>query len=214
MLPNRWQIAKRKQEFRGESFANLARASAVLAFYVIEIINHHGSRALGMPSVVGRDMHAMVTALVGSWVGAALLTVVVMRLRYFPIWLKYLTTSIDLAMMTAVLAVLDGPKSPMLIGFFLVLALSATRFSQRLIACTGAGTLVCYGVLLWHTAVLRPALAVPRYHQLIFGLAVVILSGVLIVLINAAERLFAAVDSAPNSTFPADLPMADSGEES
>ena len=81
----------------------MATASAVLAFYVIEIINHHGSRALGMPSVVGRDMHAMVTALVGSWVGAALLTVVVMRLRYFPIWLKYLTTSIDLAMMTAMI---------------------------------------------------------------------------------------------------------------
>ncbi|MGE0323730.1 MAG: hypothetical protein AB7K71_37585 [Polyangiaceae bacterium] len=210
MIPNRWQVAKRKQEFRGESFANLARVVAVLAFYVIEIINHHGSRALGMPAVVGRDMHAMVTALVGSWVGAALLTVVVMRLRYFPIWLKYLTTSIDLAMMTAVLAVLDGPKSPMLVGFVLVLALSATRFSQRLIACTAGGTLVSYGVLLWHTAALRPALAVPRYHQLIFALTVVILAGVLIVLVNAAQRLFAAVDTAPNSTFPAEAP--DSGD--
>ncbi len=203
MAPGRWQIAKRRQEFRGESFANVARVTAVLAFYVIEIINHHGARSLGMPAVVGKDLHALVTTLVGAWVGAALLTVVTMRLRYFPIWLKYLTTSVDLALMTSVLAVLDGPKSPMLVGYFLVLALSATRFSKRLIACTATGTLVSYGILLWHTAVLQPAHAVPRYHQLIFALAVLILAGVLIVLVSAAERLVVALESAPNSTFPA-----------
>ncbi|MEZ4233001.1 MAG: hypothetical protein R3B89_27725 [Polyangiaceae bacterium] len=202
MTPSRWQIAKRKQEFRGESFANVVRVVGVLAFYVIEIVNHHGSTLLGMPAVVGRDLHAMVTALVGSWVGAALLTVATMRLRYFPIWLKYVTTGVDLALMTAVLAVLDGPRSPMLVGFFLVLALSATRFSQRLVACTGVGALACYGVLLWHTMALRPALGVPRYHQLIFGLALAILAAVLVVMINAAQRIVVALDSAPNSTFP------------
>lgn len=214
MIPDRWHIAKRRQEFRGESFANVIRVAGVLAFYVIEIINHHGSKLLGMPAVVGKDLHALVTALVGCWVGAALLTVVTMRLRYFPIWLKYLTTSVDLALMTAVLAVLDGPRSPMLVGFFLILAVSATRFSQRLIACTAGGSLVCYGVLLWHTAVLRPALAVPRYHQLIFSLTLVLLAGVLVVLVNATQRLMDAVDSAPNSTFPSDDEASDAGDGS
>lgn len=169
--------------------ANLVRTGGVLAFYCVEILNYHGSELLGMPQVVSGRLHALVTALVGAWIGMAIITLVSMRLRFFPPLMKYVTTAADLALITAALAVLDGPRSPVLVGVLLIVALSSLRLSQRLIAFSAVGAWSSYLVLSLHAAWLRPALSVPRYHQIIFCLAVLLLAGVLIMLVRAVETI-------------------------
>jgi len=71
-----------------------------------------------------------------------------------------------------VLVVADGPKSPLMVGYFLLIALSTLRFNLPLVRATTAGAMLCYLFLLgyarWFT---ERDVTVPRYHQLIVLLA-------------------------------------------
>ena len=171
-----WFIVGRWQEYAGEARANLLRIAAIGAFYVIELVNYHGLDLgpLQMPSTVDQQFHATVTAVTVAWVLVALATLLCLRIHIFPAALKYLTTGCDVVLLTTILTVADGPRSPLVVGYFLIIVLSTLRFQLRLVWCATLGSLAGYlflnGYARWFAAADRQ-LSVPRYQQLIVLLA-------------------------------------------
>src|SRR3954452_2552426 len=110
-----WFIVGRWQEYDGEGRANLLRIVGIAAFYIVELINDHGL-SLGlvqMPRIRDRAFHLAVTALAVSWTMVALAVLLCLRRHIFPAALKFLSTGADLVLLTGVLAVADGPRSPL-----------------------------------------------------------------------------------------------------
>jgi hypothetical protein len=179
-----WFIVGRWEEYEGEARANLLRISGIGAFYIIELLNYYGLRLGGfeLPQVVDEAFHRTVTALAVAWTMVALGTLLCLRRQIFPAALKYVTTGADALLLTGILMVADGPRSPLIIGYFLVIAVAALRFKLRLVwfatLASMAGYLVLLGYAKWFAgreeSVFGPRdITVPRYHQLIFllGLA-------------------------------------------
>ena len=119
-----WFIVGRWQEFEGEARANLLRIVGIGVFYLVELINYHGLN-LGffeMPKVeqIGPSFHQAVTALAVAWTMVALGVLLCLSQRIFPAALKFVSTGCDVVLLTGILVVADGPRSPLLVGYFLL----------------------------------------------------------------------------------------------
>lgn len=177
-----WFIVGRWQEYDGEQRANFLRIIGIGAFYLVELINYHGIHlgVLQMPAVVDRAFHLAVTFLAVAWLAVALGVFLCLRSHVFPAALKYISTGCDLVLLTSILCVADGPRSPLVVGFFLILVLAALRFDLGLIwfstVGAAAGYLYVLGYARWFT---ERDIRVPRYHQVIFLLTLA-LTGVLL----------------------------------
>jgi hypothetical protein len=175
-----WFVIERWQEYAGEARANLLRIAGIAAFYVVELINFYGLRLgpIDLPTTVDVHFHQKVTALAVAWTMVALATLVCLRLRYFPTWLKYATTLSDVALLTTILLVADGARSPLVVGYFLLIVLATLRFQLSLIWCATVASMVGYLWVAWFPflgAGLVPMPdfrdPVPGYYQLIMLLA-------------------------------------------
>lgn len=168
-----WYIVGRRREYEGEARANLLRVIGIAAFYIVELANYRGFRLGGfeMPKVVDRPFHLAVTSVAVAWTMLGLGVQLCLARRIFPSFLKFVSTGGDLLLMTCVLAVSNGPRSPLIVGYFLILALAALRFSVGLIQFATGGAMLGYLVLLGHAKWFAPQHMVPRYHEVMFLLA-------------------------------------------
>jgi hypothetical protein len=170
---DQWFIVGRWQEYEGEGRANFLRIAGVAAFYCVELVNY-------WTGVVDRPFHQAVTALALTWALVALGVLLCLAQRVFPASLKYLSTAADLVLLTTILVLADGPKSPLVVVYFLVIILATMRFSLRLTWFASAGSILCYMCLLgyarWFT---DRDIRVPRYHQAVVLLALA-LSGIVL----------------------------------
>lgn len=176
-----WRVTSRLEELRGEQRANGLRVLGVAVFYAIEVVNYRGL-SLGpielapVPGVTA-SFHAMATALAVAWLAIAGAVLLAVQARTFPPALKYLSTGFDLVLLTAVLTLADGPRSPLLLGYFLLIPLAGLRLSPRLVVVTTVGALLGYGFLLADLVVRRPELEVPAHWQ-VTTTAALLLAGV------------------------------------
>lgn len=168
-------------DFDMEERTNRIRLLAIAVFYLIELINFYGLNVglIEFPAVVDRKFHESITALAVCWV---LVAIGVRSLRTSGLWrrgLPYLATAADLVLLTCMLMIADGPRSPLVVAYLVILAASALRLQLPLVQYTTVGTLACYlylsGFARWFT---ERDLRVPRYHQLIF-MAALTLTGIL-----------------------------------
>jgi hypothetical protein len=163
-----WYIVGRWQEYEGEARANLFRIVGVAAFYLVELANYYGLRlgVFEMPAVRPREFHHAVTALAVAWVMLALGVQLCLRNRVFPASLKFLSTGGDLLLLTGLLCVAEGPRSPAVAAYFAVLALAALRLNVPLMRAATAGAVVGYLFVLGRANWITRH-DVPRYHQAI-----------------------------------------------
>ena len=189
-----WFVASRVQEFEGEQRANRLRVVGIGAFYAIELLNRYGVR-LGFIEIppladVDQRFHVAVTWLAVAWIALALGVELCLRNRLFPPALKFASTAGDIVFLTSILCVADGPRSPLVVGYFLVIAGSSLRLSLRLVQCATVGTIAGYlylsGFARWFTS---RDLRVPRYHQLRVLLALGLLGIILGQVIRNARRM-------------------------
>lgn len=126
-----WYIVGRWQEYDGESQANLLRMVAIGSLYVVELLRFYVFEKAS-PDHLPFHRQATLIALAWSLVGLAIW--LCLKLRIFPAALKYASTACDVLLLTA-LASLNrpGPFSPLVLGYFLIIAMSALRFSLRLV---------------------------------------------------------------------------------
>jgi hypothetical protein len=166
-----WFITSRRQDYQGEERTNLLRIVAVTAFYLIELANERGMNLgfVQIPKVPDQAYHQAVTAVALAWVMLALGVHLCLRWQMLPAGLEYLTTILDIVLLTVLLMVANGPRSPMVVGYFLILAMATLRFRLSLIWCATLGVVVGYvwllGWAMWIEGVRD--VRVPRYHQLI-----------------------------------------------
>lgn len=190
-----WYITERGQQYEGEARANLLRLIAVCSFYSIHQVHYWSASGqlawLQVPRLdaVGNGLtskfHFQVTMLAVAWCMLATGIHFCLTRRFFPSWLCYVSTAADLCLLTAVLYLASGPRSPLVVAYFLILVLATLRFSLILVRFATVGALVGYvsllGVAKWPETFGRGTaeLAVPRYEQLIV-LAALALAGVML----------------------------------
>jgi hypothetical protein len=196
-----WFIVGRWQEYEGEGRANLLRIVAVGAFYIVQLITYeilgHGTR----------EFHIKVTALAVAWTMFALGIHLCLKRQIFPAALKFVSTATDIVLLTCVLIVANGPQSPLVVGYFLLIAIATLRFKLRLIWCATLGSMAGYLFLLGYVKWYRtePGLRVERYEQLIVLVALALTGIVLGQVIRRVRyladqfvrRVDAAAESAP-----------------
>lgn len=193
--PTIWHITQRWQQYEGEARANLLRIIAIGTFYVIHLWNYFSSLGrlpdwgflqLAEAGEIDRRFHVMVTLLALAWIAMAAAIHLSLRARVFPGWLPAASTVADVLFLTGVLCISSGPRSPLVVGYFLVIALSALRFSLPLVRIATVSALFGYvGVLgsaKWPTAfglASEVDFTVPRFHQLVV-LAGLALTGIVV----------------------------------
>jgi hypothetical protein len=177
-----WFIVGRWQEYEGEERANVLRLLAIAAFYIVELINYYGLKLgiLEFPQIPDRAFHLSITALAVSWVMVGMAVQLSLHRQFFPASLKFISTGCDLLLLTCAILMAAGPRSPLVAGYFLVIALSALRFSLPLVRFATVGSLVGYLVLLGRARWFAGSdLRVPRYHELIVVLTIA-LTGIIL----------------------------------
>jgi hypothetical protein len=191
-----WYIIGRRQEYQGEGRSNLLRIIGIAAFYTVELANRTGFRlgVFEMPRIesVDRPFHLAVTALAVVWTMTALAVQLCLRRQVFPAALKFLSTGADVVLITCVLCVSNGRRSPLVVGYFLIVALAALRFSLPLAWFATVGSMLGYLVVLGHAKWFAARdLRVPRYHEVMFLLALA-LTGIIIGQVLRQVRTMAA----------------------
>lgn len=189
-----WQTACRWRQYESEVRVNLIRIAAVGVFYAVHLVhqvaasgNHRIFAVLGLDAgtVLPKPNHVAVTCLALAWVMLALFIHSLLLARRFPRWLMYVSTGGDILLLTGVLALTSGARSPLVAGYFLIVMMAGLRLDLWLVRATAAGTLIGYLVLLgssrWPVglAKLNELPTVPRYHQLMV-VAALSLSGVVV----------------------------------
>lgn len=153
-----WNQIQRGLEFSGEQIANRLRLLALGIFYAIHILTWYGL-SLGVeiiPPFENRDpqFHVQITLIVVAWVMLSLGLMLALHQRIFPRWMKYLTTGVDLLFLASILLIADGPRSASVVGFFVIVALSAIRFDLGLIRCTVAGAGIVFALLVFYARIM------------------------------------------------------------
>ena len=165
-VERQWFIIGRWQEYEGEGRANLLRTIALGAFYLVELYSYY------VTGSIGEDLHRAITALAVVWSLLALAVLLCLRRQIFSATLKFISTSCDIILLTA-LAILDnGPASSLVHVYCFIIPLAALRFNSKLIGCATVGCMMGYVVLLgaghpdWFGSEEFPQV-VPRIEQMI-----------------------------------------------
>jgi hypothetical protein len=173
-LPDRqWFIVQRWQEYDAEIRANLVRVLAITAFYAVELYNYHVLHAVGAP------FHRTATIIAVAWTVLALMALASVRTQFLPPWLKYLTTALDILLITVLLVAGVGPQSPLVVGYFVILALAAMRLQLPLIQMATVAVVASYVAVLgichadWFGNENRD-FRVPRHEELIVVVAMIV----------------------------------------
>jgi hypothetical protein len=137
MNGDRWADARRLEAWAGEVRVNLIRVAALAAFYGYHLLNVY---VLSDDPFLRGPYHTAVTGIVLAWAAGALTLHACLTRRWVPPWLKYAATLMDLALLTALLAVgREGPRSPLVLLYFLVVAAAPLRLSLRLVYAATLG---------------------------------------------------------------------------
>jgi hypothetical protein len=195
-----WFIAQRWQAYEAEARANLLRIIAIGAFYLVHLWSYFSAQGrlpnfgvlqLAGAGEINEQFHLLVTLMAVAWAMLALGILIALQQRMFPRWLPYFSTGCDIAMLTGIICIGSAARSPLVAGYFLILVLSGLRLSLPLIWFSTAGCAFAYlcvlGIAKWPdrfgiTELLGETTAdlrVPRYHQMIMLLAIV-LAGVML----------------------------------
>ncbi len=175
--PNGWARLRRWGRLRP---ALAYRLVALIAFYLITWVN------FGFHYFDSRYL-AEISAVVLAWAGASfLLEMKGPTTGNFARWIPRAWASIDSIFLTLALLISDGPDSPLVTGYLLMIAISGFGSRVQLVWYTVFLSLVSYGVLVLEAALRRPHLQMTGDRHLIFATSAVVM-GVLVA--HAVDRL-------------------------
>ena len=175
-----WEHVRRLEEWAGEVRVNLIRLVGVVLFYGRHLVEY----LLAAPDAPVRGpYHLRVTWVAAAWAAEVLLVRYALGRRVVPWWLKYATTAWDLFLVTVLCTFAGGPRSPLVLLLFLVVAMSPLRLSLRLVYATTAGAILSYLSLLAFYAWAKvgyekyyatPELRIPRSEEATWALALLV----------------------------------------
>jgi len=177
---DRWDQVRRVEEWAGEVRVNLIRLAGIVLFYGRHLVEY----LLAAPDSPVRGVyHLRVTWVAGAWAAAVVLVRYQLARRVVPAWLKYATTAWDLFLVTLLCTLAGGPRSPLMLLLFLVVAMAPLRLSLRLVYATTAGAILAYLAVLaiyawgkvgYEKYYATPELRIPRSEEAIHVLALLV----------------------------------------
>ena len=175
-----WDDVRRLEEWAGEIRVNLIRLTGIVLFYGRHVVEY----LLASPGAYVRGpYHLRVTWVAAAWAASVFLVRSQLARRVVPPWLKYATTAWDLFLVTVLCMIAGGPRSPLVLLLFLVVAMAPLRLSLRLLYATTAGAMLSYLCLLAYYAWFKigrekyystPELRIPRSEEAIYVLALLV----------------------------------------
>jgi len=175
-----WDQSLRPEAWAGEIRVNLVRLAAIVLFYGRHLVEWF----LAAPDAPIRGRyHLAVTGVVLLWTVLALLLHGWLSRRYFEPWMKYLAIAVDGLMITLLCGLAGGPRTPLVLVYFGLIASSPLRLSIRAVYFATAVAMVGYLVLLGHYAWYQigfrryyatPELRIPRSEEIITLLAMLV----------------------------------------
>lgn len=133
-----WYITCRWQAYEGEIRAAILRIGLVIVFYSLHLLHHFLWSEQADEDWV---FHRVVTWLAAGWLFVSLAVLVSLRQRFYPPFLKFATTSMDLVLLTASACLGAGPASPLVFCYFVIIAMSTLRFSLPLVWLATLGSM-------------------------------------------------------------------------
>lgn len=180
----------REEEREGERRINVLRAAALAVLYVNELLNFH---VLG---VVDAHFHRLVTLATVLYGLCAAGQWWLINLRgFYSRQVKYAAMLADALFLTFVLGLADGPSSPLVPVYYLLIAVSALRYNRRATFTGAAFCAAAFLVLQQHALLRRPALAVHTYVAVIQVLCMLmmgVVAGHVVFQLRALVAKFAA----------------------
>ena len=177
---DRWRDARRVEAWAGELRVNLIRLIAIVLFYGRHLIEFFLAPA---DSPVRGAYHIRVTAVIVAWAAMAVVLHVMLSRRRMPEPLKYFSVGLDLLMTTLLCAIAGGPRTPLILLYYLILATAPLRLSLRLVYIAAVGAILGYLFLLgyyawymigFHRYYATPELRVPRSEEAIYVLSLLV----------------------------------------
>lgn len=129
------------ESWAGETRVNLLRLALLLLFYGQHLTRYF---LLERDPSLTPEFHSRATALVLAW--GALITVVYLFMdlpRWRP-WIKYATTLADVTLISAMIGVAGGPRSPLVFLLGLVIASAPLRVSLSLVYFATVASMLGY----------------------------------------------------------------------
>lgn len=140
------------EEKSGERKINLIRLAAIAVFFLNELFNFH---VLG---VVDRRLHLRAVCLLLSWeVYAAAAWYLVNRKGVYARWMKYVSTGTDALFLTLILVLVEGNNGPLVPMYYVLITLSALRYSRRAIFAAAGFSAAGYAAV-WYFSFGNPRL--------------------------------------------------------
>lgn len=145
-----WHITRRWRSYEGEIRSAVLRSLLLIAFYSIQLFQYLTD---GDRSVDEFLFHRQITFLSAVWFFVSLFVLVSLRQKYFPSFLKFLITGLDLVCLTIAASLGSGSNSPLVTVYFVLIAMAGLRFSLPLIWFVTVGSVAAYLFLLGTTDV-------------------------------------------------------------
>jgi hypothetical protein len=173
----------RRETWAGDQKASRIRLAAVVVFTLNELVNYH------VLHVVDLRFHVGSLLVVAVWLVATALFSVLLREHILPRATSYLIAGTDVLLLTWLLLLADGPRSPLVVLYFLIIGLSGMRLAPAVCVFTGIAATVGYGAVLEFTKRQKPEFLIPPYHAVIVALALVMMGIVMAHLVGRALLL-------------------------
>jgi hypothetical protein len=164
------------ERWAGEARVNDVRLLALVAFYGYHLLEVAAS---GDDPAYTPDYRAAVTLLALGWAGVVVLVHAWLRQGRAAPALHYLTVLADAGLVTALVTVSGGPKSPLVALYLLVVASAPLRLSLRVVYAATAAAVLGYLAALGHYVFVRvgvtayyadPAVRVSRPQEVVLVL--------------------------------------------
>jgi hypothetical protein len=184
-----WADARRLESWAGELRLNLIRLLAIAGFYGYHLLDAFVLR--DDPALRGQ-YHTLVSVVTFAWAVGALTLQLYLLNRWVSASLKYVATTWDLVMITAVLMIGRDPYSLFTVLYVLVVAAAALRLSLPLIYTATLGAMAAF--LFFH-GYIRYWLEMPdddrlsHAQQTIFLLALAVTGLIVGQVVRQARRL-------------------------
>lgn len=138
---DRWRIVSRWLDYEGELRSALLRVVFVAAFYAAQLF-HFG--VFSERSETEQIFHRQATFLAAGWLFVSLAVLVALTRHWFPKWLKFVTVTTDLILLTLLAEFGSGAQSPLVYVYWVVIALAGLRCDLTLIWFGTIGAMAAY----------------------------------------------------------------------
>lgn len=160
------------EERSGERKINRIRLAAIAVFFLNELFNFH---VLG---VVEPRLHIRAVLLLLAWEGyAAAVWRRVNRKGVYARWMKYVSIGADSLFLTFILVLVEGNNGPLVPMYYILIILSALRYSRRAILAAAGSSAAGYAAV-WYYSFGNPRLVPISAYVAVLQMLIMVLMGV------------------------------------